>query len=122
MTTITLDLLPETEHGVPSGNYDGSSLDWAGNAQKAANYYLSSKQNQSIRFQLTGFVGIIKIQATLDTDADDTTVWVPRETVGDGIVALTVDTSVAIPGRFTWIRAQVLDFTAGTIDSVTITY
>ncbi len=37
--TTTVALLSYTEYGVPSGNYDGSSEDFIGTPQKAANYY-----------------------------------------------------------------------------------
>ena len=37
ITTETL--LNSTVHGIPSGNYDGSSQDWFSDAVKAANYY-----------------------------------------------------------------------------------
>ena len=39
MTLTTETLLPTTVYGTPSGNYDGSSTAFIGNAIPAANFY-----------------------------------------------------------------------------------
>ena len=67
MKTTTLQLLPTTSYGTPSGNYDGSSLDWSGENQQASNYYGGFGALQTLAFYLNGFEGLIKIEATVDS-------------------------------------------------------
>ena len=62
-------MLDSTTYGVPSGNYDGSSLDWDSDAVRAADYYRGRGGVQTINFDLTGFQGRIKLQGTLNSDS-----------------------------------------------------
>jgi hypothetical protein len=122
MKTTTLQLLPTTSYGTPSGNYDGSSLDWSGEDQKAADYYGGFGQLQTVAFYLLNFQGLIRIEATLEsipvTDAD----WFKVYDF-DSIADPTTDNfSTNITGNFTWIRATVIGFDAGTITKVMMSY
>lgn len=122
MKTTDLVLIPETVHGTPSGNYDGSSLDFDGTRQKAADYYISRSGTQSVLFSVDDFVGDVIIQGTLDADpvADDQ--WFDIYEFPDDSSATTATISHTIKGNFTWVRARVTNFTSGTINSVTLTY
>lgn len=122
MKTTTLQLLPTTSYGTPSGNYDGSSLDFASIWQKAAAYYLSNSSLQTVAFFVTGFEGHITIQASLDANPTQDAQWFDVYELPTDSSALTVSTSENIRGNFTWIRARVSDFTAGTITKVTLSY
>ena len=64
MKTTTLQLLPTTTYGTPSGNYDGSSLDFSGDRQQAANYYGGFGDLQTIAFFVRNFEGRIRIEAS----------------------------------------------------------
>jgi hypothetical protein len=119
ITTETL--LTNVVHGTPSGRYDGSSQDWISDAVKAADYYRGRGSVQTIGFSVSGFVGEIVIEATLDTDPDSAA-WFATLTYGNTAVATTQTISQAVTGNFTWIRARVQDFDAGAINSVTVTY
>lgn len=122
MKTTTVQLLPTTTYGTPSGNYDGSSLDWSGTEQQAANYYGGFGGLQTIAFYLNGFQGRIKIEGTLEsepvTDADWFHVYKFESTTSP----TTNNFPVNVTGNFTWIRANVEEFTAGTITNVTMSY
>lgn len=122
MKTTTLQLLPTTSYGTPSGNYDGSSLDWAGDEQKAADYYGGFGTLQTIAFYLLNFSGRIIIEATLDstpaTDAD----WFKVYEFDTASSVITNNFSTNITGNFTWIRARVELFDAGTITKVMVSY
>ncbi len=123
MKTENLVLLPLTVYGTPSGNYDGSSdTAFDGDRQKGVGYYVRRSSTQSVRFQLTGFVGVITIQGTLDADPQTDSQWFDVYEYGDGSTAETGDFSQAIIGNFTWLRAHVTAFTGGTITAVTLTY
>ena len=122
MKTTTVELLPTTSYGTPSGNYDGSSEDWSGDDQQAADYYGGFGQLQTVAFYLNGFQGKIKIEATLDSlpavDAD----WFKVYEFNSNTSPTTNNFSTNITGNFTWIRANVEEFSAGTITKVYMSY
>lgn len=118
----TYTVLDQTEFGVPSGNYDGSSLDWASDPAQAADYYRGrGSSTQTVTFRLTGFVGRIVLEATLDSEPPGAT-WFEVYRIGDPVTPLTDYHPQTIPGNFVWVRARVELFDAGTIDSITISY
>jgi hypothetical protein len=118
-TTVTV--LNNVVHGIASGNYDGSSQLFYSNAVPGASYYAGQGNLQTITYQLTGFIGIITIQATLN-DLPDQASWVNIGTRGDGITPDSGTTASTVTGNFSWIRAQVEGFDAGTIQAVTVSY
>jgi len=122
MKTTTLELLPTTTYGTPSGNYDGSSQDWSGTRQQAANYYGGFGGLQTIAYYLNGFQGRIKIEATLDSDPVTDAAWFKVNEFDSTSTTTTNNFSVNITGNFTWIRANVEDFDAGTITKLYMSY
>jgi len=120
MTTETI--IDTTEYGVPSGNYDGSSQDWFSSAVRAVNYYRGQGGIQTVLFDVTGFEGILVLEATLDSDPDSAA-WFETFTYGDGSTTpLTDYHPETVTGNFTWMRVRVEGFSGGTINTVTITY
>lgn len=122
MKTTTLELLPTTTYGTPSGNYDGSSQDWSGDRQQAANYYGGFGGLQTIAYYLNEFQGRIKIEATLDSDPVTDAAWFKVNEFDSTSTTTTNNFSVNITGNFTWIRANVEDFDAGTITKLYMSY
>lgn len=122
MKTTTLQLLPTTTYGTPSGNYDGSSEDWSGDRQQAANYYGGFGGLQTIAFFLNGFQGRIRIEASLDSNPTTDVAWFLISDVDARNTPLTSNFSRNITGNFTWIRANVTDFQAGTISKLMLSY
>ena len=121
-STTTLELLPLTVYGTPSGNYDGSSTDFNGDRAIAASYYRVANE-QTLRFDLTDFSGLIKVQATLDDDPNsDDHHWFTVYTTPEGEGAVTMFGSVNIRGNFTWMRCKVIGFDGGTINFFNIVY
>ena len=125
MAITTVTLLPSTTYGTPSGNYDGSSEDFIGDPQKAANYYRGRGGTQTIRWVYLGVQGRVTIQATLDNDPADSR-WFEVAATGDGSTddstTITATYIQAVVGNFTWLRAVVTNFTDGTIEVVQATY
>lgn len=117
----TLTILAVTQHGVPAGNYDGSSLDFDSDGAKAVGYYRGQGSIQTVYQRITGFQGIITLQATLDQDWE-TANWVDVNVFGDDSTISSGVYPVSLTGNYTWMRARITDFVAGTIDSITITY
>ncbi len=121
MTVNTQLLISNVVHGVPSGNYDGSSQDWVSDAVKAAAYYRGRGSVQTLFYNLSGFVGEIHIEATLDFDTNNTN-WVEVDLYGDSSTEITGYYSSTVTGNFTWFRARVQGFDSGTIGTVSVTY
>jgi hypothetical protein len=121
MTTTTQTLLTDVVYGQASGNYDGSSLDWFSDVVPAANYYAGNGSIQTLFYNLTGFVGTITVQATLN-DLPEQAQWFDISERGDGSTPDTGYTSSTVTGNFSWLRARVKGFDAGTIVAVTAVY
>ena len=122
MKTTTLQLLPTTSYGTPSGNYDGSSLDWAGPAQQAANYYGGFGGLQTVAYFLSGFQGLITIEGSLEGTPATAADWFRIDSVDALTDAVTDNFSHNITGNFTWIRARVEDFDDCTITKLMLSY
>jgi hypothetical protein len=122
MKTTTLQLLPTTTYGTPSGNYDGSSQDFSGMEQKAANYYGGFGSLQTVAFFLTNFEGRIRIEATLESAPSSDADWFAVSNFDSTGGQTTENFSRNITGNFTWIRARVEDFEHGTINKLTVSY
>jgi len=122
MKTSSLQLLPTTTHGTPSGNYDGSSTDFFGDKQKAASYYLQGNELQTVALFATSLVGTITVQASLAEEPQSTD-WFDIHTFpSDGSSQYTDNVAVNLTGNYVWIRASVAEFTDGTINKVTLSY
>lgn len=122
MKTTTLQLLPTTTWGTPSGNYDGSSLNWSGEDQQAANYYGGFGGLQTVAFFLNGFQGKIKIQASLEFAPATDSEWFKVYEFDSNSSPTTNNFSTNITGNFTWLRANVENFSNGTITKVMLSY
>lgn len=117
----TVPVLENVVYGTASGNYDGSSQLFYSNAVPAANYYAGNGSIQTMLYNLSGFVGIITIQATLN-DLPEQAKWFDISERGDGSTVDTGVTTATVTGNFSWVRARVSGFEAGTIQTVNISY
>lgn len=133
MSTTSLTLLKNVTDGTPSGNYDGSSLDWYSDPVRGVAYYLGQGHTQTIWIRVTDFSGLFTFEATLDTwpewsDLPEGTVdnpgWfeVARYGDEDPSTAVTDFHVINVQGNFTWLRVRVENFVSGTIDDVYVTY
>ena len=118
--TSTLILLPQTVFA--------SDATIVGDKQPAAGYYVSGKTMQTLTWKLSGVLGNIAFQATLaesPEEADWFTVYnlVCNGGNGNGGTDLTPASSFSnIVGNFTWLRAKITSFTAGTLQYVRVSY
>ena len=98
MTTETI--LDTTVYGEPSGNYDGSSQDWASDAVQAASYYRGRGGLQTVTFSVENFEGTIYLDATLDTLPESAT-WFNTFIFDDGsTIPITDYHPATITGNF----------------------
>ncbi len=125
--STTLVLLPETSYVNP-GN--GAPYTVTSNSQPAASYYLGNRDLQTVNIKLTGVTGNIMIDATL-ASAPASTDWfnvysLEANATADANTApkLASDASLYtnIDGNFVYIRARVVDFAAGTVNFVKLSY
>jgi hypothetical protein len=132
-------LISTTSFGTPTGNYDGSTDHFTSVEIRGDGYLGFTDGLHTVTWRLTGFVGIISVQATLArtfTESDwfdvklsgdleysvDTTGLVTQAAVGTVIYTepTTISKTHNFTGNFVWVRVRVADFAAGTINSVQI--
>ena len=123
MKTSSYTLIPSTTFGTANGNYDPlvNSGDFSSDPVKAAAYYSKDKSVQTLSWYLIGITAVIEIEATLDADQDSTN-YFTIHTIGDGVNPLTENDFINLEGNYTWVRASVTLFTAGTIQKISIGY
>jgi len=117
----TLTILDTTTVGTPSGNYDGSTDHFVSDPVEGVAYYLGRGSIQTVAIRVSGFEGIITIQATINEIAEEAA-WFDAYIFDSASSVITDYHPETLLGNFTWVRAVVTQFNAGTIDSVTITY
>jgi len=115
-----ISLLSNVEHGVPSGNYDGSSTDFFSDAAQAVGFYQGQGSIQTVLINVADFAGSIITQATLGNDPESAA-WFVLDTLATDTNTTEIR-SVSTPGNFVWIRVGILEFESGTINSITLTY
>jgi hypothetical protein len=115
----TLALLPATTYGVPSGNYNGSSASFVGNAVPAANYYTGQGSVQTLTFTIANLAATLTTQATLNDDPTQGFWANIYELTANGATNSVTDSPI---GNFSWLRVVVTNFTAGNITVATVTY
>ena len=115
----TLALLPATTFGTPSGNYNGNSTSFIGNAVPAANYYGGQGSIQTLTFTIANLAATLTTQATLSDDPTQS-FWFDVYTLTANVSTNTVTNSPI--GNFSWLRVAVTNFTAGNITVATVTY
>ena len=122
MALTTKTLLPLTTYGVPSGNYNGTSLDFIGDTVPGASYYtVKHGSNQTAVITTTNFIGVITLQASLGTVAEQDA-WFDVATYGNSTTPTTGTTAINLVGNFVWVRAAVTSFTDGTINSANLLF
>ena len=111
-----------TETLLPTNTTFTGSPIVTGNAVIGASYY-GNKVNgiQTATINTTGFVGNIKLQATLYTLAEQAQ-WFDVDMIDASASPLTGTTAVTLIGNFVWVRARVEDFSAGTVNTATLTF
>ena len=118
MSIVPTVVISNTAHGASNGNYNGSDLNWYTNKYQGRGYYGYSDGLHTFSYKVTGFTGVIKIQATLATTPSETD-WFDTDTnIGDGVMPYTGSSYANVTGNFVWIRIAVVNFTAGTINKV----
>jgi hypothetical protein len=116
MNITNLVLLPATIYGIPSGNYNGQSTTFVGNAVPAANYYMGQGTVQTVPVVQVDLRATVTLQATLN-DQPEQAAWFDVSTVGNVANAQTATSTITAVGNFVWLRARVDNFTAGTVSA-----
>jgi len=114
-------ILDSITYGTASGNYDGSSQDFFSSIGRAADYYQGQGSIQTVIIQVTGFSGRIRLEASLGDDPV-ASAWFEIYDYDHRIGTITDYHPVTLTGNYVWIRAEITNFDAGTINQITITY
>ena len=117
--TTSIQLIPTTVFGTAVGNYDGTATSFNSDDFKGDGYYGFSDGVHTVQTRVTGLIGTIKIQGTLQKTPASTD-WVDIATVitSDGSSAITNSYFNNFTGNFVWIRIAVSEFTAGSINNI----
>ena len=119
MSIVPTVVISNTAHGASNGPYNGTDLDWYTTQYKGDGYYGYTDGLHTVSYKLTGFVGIIGVQASLATSPTDAD-WfdILNTQFGDGSTPTTISTYSNFTGNFVWVRIAITNFTAGTINRV----
>lgn len=118
----TRTVITNVQYGVPSGNYDGSSLDFVTDPFVASGYYQGYGSVMTVRINVTNFVGSITAEGSLN-DYVQSAIYFRYD--NDAFVATSPESGIFVMniiGNLVWSRFLVSDFTAGTINSITVSY
>jgi len=81
-------------------------------------YYGYSDGLHTVAFFVDGFIGSIILQGTLASDPSESD-WATIDSATlTATVATTSASTVNLTGNYVWIRAKVIDFTAGSIEKI----
>jgi len=119
MASLPTVVLSATSFGQVYPPYDGSSTTWSSNKFKGNGYYGYTDGLHTVSYKLSGFIGILKFQATLVTNPTESD-WfdVNGTSIGDGTAAVNGTTFYNFTGNFVWCRAHITNFSAGSIQQV----
>jgi len=119
MASLPTVVLSATSFGQVYPPYDGSSTTWSSNKFKGNGYYGYTDGLHTVSYKLSGFIGILKFQATLVTNPTESD-WfdVNGTSIGDGTSAVNGTTFYNFTGNFVWCRAHITNFSAGSIQQV----
>ena len=119
MASIPTVVLSAISFGQVYPPYDGSSTTWSSNKFKGNGYYGYTDGLHTVSYKLSGFIGILKFQATLVTNPTESD-WfdVTGTSIGDGTTAISGTTFYNFTGNFVWCRAHITNFSAGNIQQV----
>ena len=120
--TTTLILLPQTSYVNP-GN--GAPYTVTGNSQPGASYIIAPRSLQTVNINVTNCTGNITIEASLATTPTSTD-WF-KEYELDANADSSGENSNAkvytnITGNFVYMRAKIVDFQAGGVNFVKLSY
>jgi multisubunit Na+/H+ antiporter MnhB subunit len=119
MSIVPTVVISNVAFGNAYGDYNGTDINWASQAYKGDGYYGYTDGLHTVSYQLTGFVGILTVQASLATAPTEND-WfnIDSAQIGDAVTAITNQGYFNFFGNFVWIRIGVTSFTAGTINKV----
>jgi len=119
MSIVPTVVISNTAHGAANGAYNGTDLNWYSTQYKADGYYGYTDGLQTVSYKLTGFVGVIGMQASLATTPTATD-WfdITESQIGNGVTPTSISTYANFSGNFVWVRVAITNFTAGTINRV----
>lgn len=92
---------------------------------KGCGYNRQTNGMHTVQFTtVNGFVGVVKIQATLaTTPAEEDWFDVDGMTLGDGLTPVVDQTELRnFTGNFVWVRGIITEFTAGNLNRVLYTH
>lgn len=103
---------------------DSSTQSIVGDAFKGDGYYGRSDGFHTIQYNITGFIGTVNIQATLEVSPNDEdwfTVFTQAYPVSND-EGTTTSEIVNFTGNYVWVRSVISDWTDGSVNSVLLNH
>ena len=110
--TTTLQLLPQTT---------APGVGVTGDKQRAASYYISGKNLQTVTWNFTTVKCTMYIEASLAENPTSND-WFVVYTLATGNNTLTQNSFTNIEGNFVWIRTRIDPFDTGVIQNIKVSY
>jgi hypothetical protein len=110
-------ILSSTTHDITNTNPASVTSD----PYKGAGYYGFGFGLHTVSYQISNFIGNIRMQATLAATPDETDWFDVDETMLDCVSSTTISPIYNFTGNFVWVRAVVY-YTTGTVNKITYNY
>ena len=122
MSLNNFTMLGNTTYGVANGPYNGSSADFLSYPAQGAAYYGGQGSLQTVFIATAGFSGNVVIKGSLDSLVEEAA-WAKITEFDNSSPAnaITGITPLTFTGRFVWLQAEIIDYTAGNI-AITVSY
>ena len=118
MSIVPTVIISNTAFGEANGDYNGTNENWFSTKYHGRGYYGYSDGLHTFSYKVTGFVGIIKVEASLATNPTEDDWFDVGSPVGDGVMPFSSNSFDNVTGNFVWVRIAVANFTAGAITRV----
>lgn len=97
-----------------------------GTSYKGDGYYNRSYGFHTIQYNVIGFVGTIKIQASLSTDPAEADWFTVADSVHTSASIVATESNGSFmknfTGNYVWVRAVITGWTAGTVSSILLNH
>ena len=124
--SLTFTVNSSTSASLNYPNTATEALVYSSNPVKGDGYFGSSDGLHTIQFNLQNFVGTVAVQGTLATSPSDSDWFNVRLDSGDTAVTYTSATNIVtcynFIGNIVWVRANISDFTQGTVNSIQLNH
>lgn len=128
--SLTFTVNSSTSASLVYPNTGTTALEYSSNPVKGDGYFGNSDGLHTVQVRLTNFNGSVAVQGTLATNPTENDWFDMRLDAGDGSTVTSIDYNTAtsaiscynFTGNIVWVRANVNNWTAGTVNSIQVNH